>query len=188
MPAAHSTHAAEAKAKLLEICKDDKSKIQDTLKDMQSQEWVKMGIEPEFGFKQISNLAEGGLEKQQELTPALLQAARVEEMLMLIALCGSEEKYNAFELKIRRLYEQAMMEFQRDYVALQQQPEKLTPLIQGIVEKYSGLVSGMDSLSEIQRLERRLNFTDEEIVLVAKGEQILSIQQQQAQAMRAQRG
>ena len=71
---------------------------------------------------------------------------------MLIALCGSEEKYNAFELKIRRLYEQAMMEFQRDYVALQQQPEKLTPLIQGIVEKYSGLVSGMDSLSEISDL------------------------------------
>ena len=177
----------EAKKKLLKVCKEDKANLQDTLKEMQSDEWRKMGVDPQFGFNEISRFVTNGIQTDETMQRALLEAAATEEGMLLYALVGGQEEFERVQGKTRKLYEEAMMEFSQEISAMGSDQVKLQNWANEIARRFGEITKGMQQLNEIQRIERRLQMTDEEFKIIAKGEQIMQMnaQSQAAQMQQA---
>jgi hypothetical protein len=185
---------------LIQAHKDGKD-ISEELKKLQEEEWMKLGIDPEFGMDQVrSNLTlKEKIQKEPGLQNALMTAAAAEESALMCGILGSHQKFLDEQKRMQKLYtvggttfNQRLQEIQQ-LQDPQQQQMQMRQFGESVMAKFNKLCEPINQAkNDVDRIRLRLEMGDDDIVHLIMGERFLQIQyemqQQQQMMMQQQRG
>jgi hypothetical protein len=193
--ASHKLLTKEATRDFLIQAHKNGKDISEELKKLQEKEWMKLGIDPDFGMDQVrSNLTlKEKIAKEPGLQNALMTAAAAEESALMCGILGSNQRFLDEQKRMQKLYAVGGTTFNQRLQEIQslsdpqQQQIQMRQFGESVMAKFNKLCEPINqAVNDVDRIRLRLEMNDDDIVHLIMGERFLQIQYEMQQQMMVQ--
>lgn len=161
--------------------------VGDFLKEKQAKVWKKLGIDPKYGIKQISEALRSGTMKFQE---SLRASVQTENDLFTYAYFGNQQDVDKQNERIKRLMAEGNQELQSQAVAFQNDRPKMQAMMEKLMGRFKEISQQLANgpvQSPMELVKMKAEMSDEDMKILLQGNQIMqqmAMEQQRAQMMR----
>jgi hypothetical protein len=153
--------------------------IGEELKTLQEAEWRNLGVDPDFGMKQVQETLQTKMQTEVGLREALMTAAAAEESALMCGILGSREKFEEEQKRMKTLYEQGVQQFHTKLqdMSTRGNREEMETFGREVMEKFQLLVAPLNTVkTDVDRIRLRLEMKDDDVIALIMGERLMQMQ------------
>ena len=160
--------------------------IGEELKMLQEAEWRNLGVDPDFGMKQVQGTLQTKMQTEAGLREALMTAAAAEESALMCGILGSREKFDQEQKRMKSLYEQGVQQFHAKLQEMSTRGDRqeMETFGREVMEKFQQLVAPLNTVkTDVDRIRLRLEMKDDDVIALIMGERLMQMQYEAQQQM-----